>query len=291
MHRNLGILLVLAMVIFISQAALAEDIYDAIVSGNADSVKAMLDKNPGLVKQAESKLGLTPLHVAVMCGNKDIVKLLIAKKADVNAQAKSGNTALHFAAALGFDEIIKLLIAAKGDVNKENAHAWTPLQYALAFRHADTANLLMKHKAKIGDEKLVWEDPATKASNFKKTISWEKKKWDVSLTDGKLEISQGKTREVIDNGVNYFAAAGTGAGPVVVYKVGNDIYYYHKDDKGNSRKAVEGKGDVIAISIRGHKNGSYIFVAKPDLTLREFWVDSRGGVEKARISFKFKKGS
>ncbi len=53
--------------------------------------------------------GQTPLHLAVRAGYRDIVELLIAKGADVNAKNKAGRTALRIAINQSHPEIAELL--------------------------------------------------------------------------------------------------------------------------------------------------------------------------------------
>jgi len=52
---------------------------------------------------------VTPLHWAAAMGRKEIVVLLIAKGADVNAKTKAGRTPLHAAQKNGHTEIVELL--------------------------------------------------------------------------------------------------------------------------------------------------------------------------------------
>ena len=65
---------------------------------------------------------------AALSGQKEIVELLIAKGADVNAMRFDG-TPLHL--AIGHKEIIKILIAKGADVNsKSKAFNQTPIDAA-----------------------------------------------------------------------------------------------------------------------------------------------------------------
>ena len=82
-----------------------------------------------------------------MGGRKDIVELLIAKGADVNAKFDDdGSTPLHLAAWKGHFETAELLIAAGADVNAKMEDGDTPLD--LAKGHPEIAELLRKHGAK-----------------------------------------------------------------------------------------------------------------------------------------------
>ena len=63
------------------------------------------------------KYGVTLLYMASQYGYTDIVKLLLAAKADVNVADKNyGATPLWKASWRGHTEIVKLLLAAKADV-------------------------------------------------------------------------------------------------------------------------------------------------------------------------------
>jgi len=81
-------------------------------------------------------------------GNKEIVELLIAAGADVNARDDGGDTPLLNAAAFGQKEIVELLIGKGAEVNAKNANGETPLDWA----KGEIADLLRKHGGKTGEE-------------------------------------------------------------------------------------------------------------------------------------------
>jgi len=68
----------------------------------------------------------TPLHEAVVKGNKDVASLLIDKGADLNAKLISGRTALHLAFISGHSEIAELLIANGADVTARDNEGNSP---------------------------------------------------------------------------------------------------------------------------------------------------------------------
>src|SRR5215831_11652170 len=67
---------------------------------------------------------------AVMNGNKEAVRSLLQKKADVNATQIDGTTALHWAVRADDLETADLLIHAGATVSVANREGVTPLQLA-----------------------------------------------------------------------------------------------------------------------------------------------------------------
>ena len=61
-------------------------------------------------------------------------------------------TPLHEAALRGHKEIVELLIAKGADVNAKDDGGMTPLAVAIHFKHPETADLLRKHGGKTGEE-------------------------------------------------------------------------------------------------------------------------------------------
>ena len=99
---------------------------------------------------AETKngYGKTPLHFALFGGHFEIAELLIASRADVNANTYITGTSLHWAAAERKKEIVELLIEKGADVNAKDQKGKTPLDTA----YGQTADLLSKHGAKTSEE-------------------------------------------------------------------------------------------------------------------------------------------
>ena len=61
-------------------------------------------------------------------------------------------TPLHHAASIGYKEIVELLIANGADVNAKDHNGETPLDWAVRAKEPETADLLRKHGGKTGEE-------------------------------------------------------------------------------------------------------------------------------------------
>jgi len=95
----------------------------------------------------------------------DIAGVKTALAAKVGADAKvAGETALTFAAGNGHVEIVQLLIAAGADVNAhEDAFGWTPLITA-ASKHPDVVDALIAAGADVNAKGKLGETALTRAA-------------------------------------------------------------------------------------------------------------------------------
>ena len=102
------------------------------VTDRVAMVQTLLD-NGAAVDARSGDTSDTPLHVAVMSPDppsNDIVELLIAAGANVNANDDYDYSVLYAAAQCGRPEVIAMLIAAGADVHKKCQGTFTPLRGA-----------------------------------------------------------------------------------------------------------------------------------------------------------------
>ena len=68
-----------------------------------------------------------PLHYAAYGNHADVVRLLLARGADVDAIDKDHYTALHAAAAAGAVIVVQQLLEAEADIMATNVYGNTPI--------------------------------------------------------------------------------------------------------------------------------------------------------------------
>lgn len=83
----------------------------------------------------------SPLMIAAIKGQKDIVKKLIARDADVN---KPGWTPLHYAATAGQLEVMEILLEEHAFIDAESPNKSTPLMMAAKYGSTAAVKLLLE---------------------------------------------------------------------------------------------------------------------------------------------------
>ena len=156
MRRGIGFCLALVTLLFMVPSApycakspkpSEEQIHallQAIKGGNITLTKDLLQRRPILVN-TPNQHGITPLMVAIFDKQEDIVKLLVSKGANVNAE----DGVLSSAAYTGHVGIVEYLISQGGDVNGRNYWGGTPLFGAAEGGRLKAAQILIAHGANV----------------------------------------------------------------------------------------------------------------------------------------------
>ncbi|XP_025832280.1 ankyrin repeat domain-containing protein 17 isoform X2 [Agrilus planipennis] len=109
----------------------------------------------------------TPLMEAASAGHLDIVRLLVAHGADVNAQSSSGNTPLMYGCAGGHTEVVKFLLEHGANVEDHNENGHTPLMEAASAGHVELAKILLMHGAGINTHSNEFKETALTLACYK----------------------------------------------------------------------------------------------------------------------------
>jgi ankyrin repeat protein len=110
--------------------------------GRADLAAKLIGKGAEVDARSTNQMQNTPLHAAVAGRKHELVKLLLAQGANVNATQSGGWTALHGAAQNGDLAIVESLLEAGAHVHAQADNNQTALDLALTKGHADVAGLL-----------------------------------------------------------------------------------------------------------------------------------------------------
>ncbi len=118
----------------------------AVSGRNAQLIKPMLENGADL--EARGMRGMTPLTIACLSGGANAAAALIRAGADVEVQLVADKSRpLHCAATKGYREIVKLLLAAKAEINALNSKEKTAFDLA---KDAPTRELLEQHGGRPG---------------------------------------------------------------------------------------------------------------------------------------------
>ena len=116
----------------------------AVMEKNVDLVRMLLEKGAHLETKDDD--GSTPLLKAVKDGAlEDIIDLLLEHGADVQAVAEDRKTALHFAAQRGEENLMKSMIERGLSPNVEDKDGWRPLHEAAYYGSKDAVVYLAEN--------------------------------------------------------------------------------------------------------------------------------------------------
>ena len=94
-----------------------------------------------------------PIWAAAEAGNREVVLRHLVAGTDADTRdERYGASSLHWAAWCGHPDIVEVIIAARANVNAINFDGETPLDCATNFSQNEIVALLRKHGGKTADE-------------------------------------------------------------------------------------------------------------------------------------------
>lgn len=127
-----------------------------------DKVKLLLEMGADVNFQDEN--GYTPLMMATISGQKEIVELLLKYKANVNIQNEYKQTCIMLAISCGYTEIFYLLFEARADINIYDYSQRTSLFYAVENGQKEIVKVLLDFKADANVCAFNHETPLQRAA-------------------------------------------------------------------------------------------------------------------------------
>jgi len=120
---------------------------NAIALNNELKFDEYMAKNIGV--EIPDTAGNTPIIIAAINGNTNIVKKLLAKGVNVNARNLNDETALMLSSAFGYVEIAKMLGEAGGDPFRRDSTGNTALSLASIFGQEESVKVLINMRCEI----------------------------------------------------------------------------------------------------------------------------------------------
>jgi len=138
------------------------NVFDAAALGDAALVTGLLDTHPDFLR-AHAADGFTLLHLAAFFGRAEIVDLLLARGATVDAVSDNPMRVrpLHSAAAAGQTVVVESLLRAGADPDARQEGGWTALHQAALSGNEAMVRLLLEFDA---DREILSDDGRTAAA-------------------------------------------------------------------------------------------------------------------------------
>lgn len=120
----------------------------AVAMNNVPVVLELVKLNADINKASVGS-GKFPLSLASISGQLNMVKVLLANKANVSKPFLHGNNALHLAALKNHTELLRFLLFHTSDPNTKNSHDSTPLHIASYHGHSRSCQILLESLSDI----------------------------------------------------------------------------------------------------------------------------------------------
>ena len=174
-RRAVGAAVLVLLSVSVAVRAAGSDVADAVMRGDLAAARALIQKGSDVnapqgdkatalhwavyrdsveavdmlvragAKSSANREGMTPLAMAALFGNPQIVDRLLEAGADAKALGPNGESMMMFAARNGNTDVIRLLVEAGANVNaREPVRGTTALMWAVDERHPDAVAALLK---------------------------------------------------------------------------------------------------------------------------------------------------
>jgi uncharacterized protein len=154
--------LLVVICVSVANAGSYEDFFTAVTRDDAATVRELL--NRGFDPNTINEQRLTGLYLALRDSSMKTAEVLVDwPKTNVESRTPQDESPLMMAALRGQIEMVRKLIARDADVNKTG---WTPLHYAATSAHLEIIELLLENHAYIDAESPNGTTPLMMAAQY-----------------------------------------------------------------------------------------------------------------------------
>jgi ankyrin repeat protein len=144
----------------------SRSLYAAAKSGDIEGAKRLLEANADVNAYFPGEEYGNVLQVASYMGHEAVVRLLLEKGAEVNAQGGIYGNALQAASHVGHEAVVRLLLEKGADVNAEGGCFGNALQ-AASLGHEAVVRLLLEKGAEVNAQGGYYGNALNAASKNK----------------------------------------------------------------------------------------------------------------------------
>jgi ankyrin repeat protein len=119
-------------------------IHQLVINGDLNAVTQDLNDYPGDLMLTDDA-GQTPLHLAAIHCRTNVLALLLARGAKVDATAKGDATPLHLAAQAGCQDAVTVLLQHGANINARDSAGHTPMARAREWNQDAIVSYLQTH--------------------------------------------------------------------------------------------------------------------------------------------------
>ncbi|MCK9336353.1 MAG: ankyrin repeat domain-containing protein [Arcobacteraceae bacterium] len=128
--------------------------------------------NLAFSSNVDSNNGWNDLHLAIYQGDKSKVELLL-KTYDIDSTTKVGLTPLHIAIKKRDIDLIKYLLDQGADIEAQDDKGFSPLYYAVVMNHIPIATLLLSQGANPNTKNNIGNTPLHQMAHKNRTEMFE----------------------------------------------------------------------------------------------------------------------
>jgi ankyrin repeat protein len=169
--------------------------------GVTASLKMLVDKGGEARPGTGVLYNASPLFLAAFTGDRDAVKLLLSKGADVqrkmNMLGTFPNSALFVAASVGDVEMVNSLLAAGSDIRERDQDSLTALHWAVLADHPQVVKALVAHGAELNPVDRFGYTPLLYAAHVDFGDAETAKALLAAGADAKVKTKEGKTAAML----------------------------------------------------------------------------------------------